>query len=123
MSDKKILVIDDDPDILESISAVLSSEGFNVLTAIDGKVGVEKFRSEKPDLVLCDMMMEKVDAGSKVAEMIRKEDSVTPVYLLSSIGNATASNISVTDLGFTGVLQKPVDPDTLISQIKKSLKV
>lgn len=123
MSDKKILVIDDDPDILESISAVLSSEGFNVLTAIDGKEGVEKFKSEKPDLVLCDMMMEKVDAGSKVAEMIRTEDSVTPVYLLSSIGNATASNISVTDLGFTGVLQKPVDPDTLIAQIKKTLKM
>jgi DNA-binding response OmpR family regulator len=123
MSDKKILVIDDDPDILESISAVLSSEGFNVLTAIDGQDGVAKFKSEKPDLVLCDMMMEKVDAGSKVAEMIRKEDAVTPVFLLSSIGNATASNISVTDLGFTGVLQKPVDPDTLISQIKKSLKV
>ena len=121
MSDKKILVIDDDPDILESISAVLSSEGFNVLTAIDGKVGVEKFKSEKPDLVLCDMMMERVDAGSKVAEMIRKEDSKTPVYLLSSIGNATASNISVADLGFNGVLQKPVDPDTLISQIKKAL--
>jgi two-component system alkaline phosphatase synthesis response regulator PhoP len=123
MSDKKILVIDDDPDILESISAVLSSEGFNVLTAIDGKVGVEKFKSEKPDLVLCDMMMERVDAGSKVAELIRKEDTKTPVYLLSSIGNATASNISVTDLGFNGVLQKPVDPDTLISQIKKALGV
>jgi two-component system alkaline phosphatase synthesis response regulator PhoP len=123
MSDKKILVIDDDPDILESISAVLSSEGFNVLTAIDGKAGVEKFKSEKPDLVLCDMMMERVDAGSKVAELIRKEDTKTPVYLLSSIGNATASNISVTDLGFSGVLQKPVDPDTLISQIKKALGV
>jgi len=123
MSDKKILVIDDDPDILESISAVLSSEGFNVLTAIDGKEGIDKFKKEKPDLVLCDMMMEKVDAGSKVAEMIRKEDSKTPVYLLSSIGNATASNISVLDLGFNGVLQKPVDPDTLISQIKKALKM
>ncbi len=121
MSDKKILVIDDDPDILDSISAVLSSEGFNVLTAMDGKEGVEKFKSEKPDLVLCDMMMEKVDSGSKVAETIRKEDSKTPVYLLSSIGNATASNISVIDLGFSGVLQKPVDPDTLISQIKKAL--
>ncbi len=121
MSDKKILVIDDDPDILDSISAVLSSEGFIITTAADGKEGIEKFKSVKPDLVLCDMMMERVDAGSKVAEMIRKEDSKTPVYLLSSIGSATASNISVLDLGFNGVLQKPVDPDTLISQIKKAL--
>ncbi len=121
MSDKKILVIDDDPDILDSIKAVLSSKGFKVVTATDGKDGVEKFKSEKPDIVLCDMMMEKVDAGSKVAELIRKEDKKTPVYLLSSIGNATASNISVSDLGFNGVLQKPVDPDTLITQVNKAL--
>ena len=67
------------------------------------------------------MMMERVDAGSKVAEMIRKEDKKTPVYLLSSIGAATAGNINLGDLGFNGVLQKPVDPDNLIAQIKKTL--
>lgn len=121
MSDKKILVIDDDPDILESISAILNSEGFNVVTAMDGKEGYDKFKKEKPALILCDMMMERVDAGSKVAEMIRKEDKTTPVYLLSSIGNATASNVSVSNLGFNGVFQKPVDPDNLISQVKKAL--
>ncbi|HOK01987.1 MAG TPA: response regulator [Spirochaetota bacterium] len=121
MSDKKILVIDDDPDILESISAILSSEGFSVVTAMDGKEGIDKFKSVKPDLVLCDMMMERVDAGTKVAELIRKEDSKTPVYLLSSIGNATASNVNINSLGFNGVLQKPVDPDLLISQVKKAL--
>ena len=123
MSDKKILIIDDDPDILESISAILRSEKFTVITALDGKEGFEKFKSEKPALVLCDMMMERVDAGTKVAELIRKEDKQVPLYLLSSIGNATASNISVSELGFSGVLQKPVDPDTLISNIKKALKL
>lgn len=123
MSDKKILIIDDDPDILESVSAILSSKGFNVITALDGKEGFEKFKSEKPALVLCDMMMERVDSGSKVAELIRKEDKQIPLYLLSSIGNATASNISVSELGFSGVLQKPVDPDTLIADIKKALKL
>ncbi len=123
MSDKKILIIDDDPDILESVSAILSSKGFNVITALDGKEGFEKFKNEKPALVLCDMMMERVDSGSKVAELIRKEDKQIPLYLLSSIGNATASNISVSELGFSGVLQKPVDPDTLIADIKKALKL
>ena len=123
MSGKKILIIDDDPDILESISAILSSENFTVVTALDGKEGFEKFKSEKPALVLCDMMMERVDAGTKVAEMIRKEDKQIPLYLLSSIGNATASNINVSELGFSGVLQKPVDPDMLISNIKKALKI
>jgi len=123
MPDKKILVIDDDPDILESILAILQSEGYNVVTAVDGKEGLEKFKSSKPDLVLCDMMMERVDAGSKVAEMIRKEDKKTPVYLLSSIGNATAGNISIDELGFNGVFQKPVNPENLLSQIKKTLNV
>jgi len=123
MSGKKILIIDDDPDILESISAILSSENFTVVTAMDGKEGFEKFKSEKPALILCDMMMERVDSGTKVAEMIRKEDKQIPVYLLSSIGNATATNISVSELGFSGVLQKPVDPDTLIADIKRVLKI
>ncbi len=121
MSDKKILIIDDDPDILESIKAILSSEKFAVVTASDGKEGIEKFSKEKPDLVLCDMMMERVDAGSKVAELIRKENKTVPVFLLSSIGNATASNINVSDLGFNGVLQKPVEPEALIADVKKTL--
>lgn len=123
MSDKKILVIDDDPDILESVSAILSSEGFSITTALDGKDGFEKFKSVNPDLVLCDMMMERVDAGIKVAEMIRKEDTKVPVYLLSSVGNATAGNISISELGFNGVFQKPVDPDALIAQVKKAMGI
>lgn len=123
MSDKKILVIDDDPDILESINAILSSEGFKVVTAMDGKDGIDKFKNEKPALVLCDMMMERVDAGSKVAESIRQEDKNTPVYLLSSIGSATEANTSVSKLGFNGVFQKPVDPASLISQVKKALGI
>lgn len=123
MSDKKILVIDDDPDILESISTVLKSENFIVVTAYDGAEGVEKFKSEKPDLVLCDMMMERVDAGSKVAEAIRLENKDVPLYLLSSIGNATATNTEINNIGFSGSLQKPVDPKVLISEVKKALKL
>ena len=119
MSNKKILVIDDDQAILDSINAVLSSNGYNVVTAINGDAGIEKFRSGKPDMVLCDMMMEKIDAGYKVAEIIRKEDNSTPIYLLSSMGNATLNNVNIFDLGFNGVFQKPVDPDTLLAQIKK----
>ncbi len=123
MSDKKILVIDDDPDIIESIKTILESENFTVITAYDGAEGLEKFKSEKPALVICDMMMERVDAGSKVAEAIRKDDKVTPLYLLSSIGNATYSTVEVDKLGFNGALQKPVDPTVLISEVKKALKL
>ncbi len=123
MSNKKILVIDDDPDILESVSIILNSESFTVITATDGIEGLEKFKSDKPDLVICDMMMERVDAGSKVAESIRKENKEIPLYLLSSIGDATASTIEIANLGFNGALQKPVEPKSFIAEIKKALKL
>ncbi|TFH38208.1 MAG: response regulator [Chrysiogenales bacterium] len=118
---KKILVIDDDPDITDSIKAILTGSGFEVYTASDGKEGLEAVATVRPDLVLCDMMMEQIDAGSKVAQEIRKKDTVLPVYLLSSIGAATAENIEIEKLGFNGVFQKPVPPDHMILTIKKAL--
>ena len=122
MSDKKlILIIDDDPDILDSIKAILSANGFDVETAMSGKEGTEKVKSTNPDLILCDMMMERIDAGTKVAQEIRKDNPDLPVYLLSSIGSATATNIDIDKLGFNGVFQKPVDPDNLISVVKDAL--
>jgi two-component system, OmpR family, alkaline phosphatase synthesis response regulator PhoP len=122
MSDKKlILVIDDDPDILDSVKAILGANGFEVETAMSGKEGTEKVKSVNPDLVLCDMMMERIDAGTKVAQDIRKDNPDMPVFLLSSIGSATATNIDIDKLGFSGVFQKPVDPDNLINVVKDAL--
>ncbi|HON78539.1 MAG TPA: response regulator [Spirochaetota bacterium] len=122
MADEKIiLVIDDDPDILDSVKAILSSNGFKVETALTGKEGLELVKKVNPDLVLVDMMMESIDAGSKVAHEIRESDQKLPVYLLSSIGSATAANIEIDKLGFNGVFQKPVDPDNLVSSVKRSL--
>jgi DNA-binding response OmpR family regulator len=118
---KKILVIDDDVDITDSLKAILSANNFDAYTASDGKDGLAAVDSFKPDLVLCDMMMEQVDAGSKVAHEIRKKDKKLPIYLLSSIGAATAQNVELDKLGFNGVFQKPVSPDHMIKTIKKAL--
>jgi DNA-binding response OmpR family regulator len=124
MSEKKlILVIDDDSDIVTSIQVILEGEGFGVITANSGKDGISSFMKNRPALVLCDMMMESIDSGSKVAAEIRKADEHVPLYLLSSIGDATASNIEVGDLGFSGVFQKPVSPAQLVSTVKKSLGI
>jgi CheY-like chemotaxis protein len=123
MAQKMIFIIDDDPDILESISAILRGEGFSVDSAMSGQEGIEMMKSLKPDLILCDMMMENIDSGTKVAQEIRKSNRDVPIYLLSSIGAATASNIEVEKLGFNGVFQKPVSPVTLVTTIKKVLKM
>lgn len=122
MSNKsKILIIDDDPDILESIKAILSKSGFDTITAMNGHDGIEAALNKAPDLILCDMMMEKIDAGSRVAEELRKKNVSVPIYLLSSIASATASNIEIDQLGFSGILQKPVDPELLVSVIRRSI--
>ena len=124
MANKKvILVIDDDPDILDSIKAILSANGFDVATAMSGKEGIYAVSSSKPDLILCDMMMERIDAGTKVAQELKKSNPSIPIYLLSSIGTATASNIEIDKLGFNGVFQKPVNPDNLVATIKKALNM
>jgi len=118
---KKILVIDDDSDITDSIKAILTANGFDTYTASDGKEGLDAIDTVKPDLVLCDMMMERVDEGSKVALEIRRKDKKLPIFLMSSIGAATAQNIELDKLGFNGVLQKPITPDHLVKTIKKTL--
>ncbi len=120
---KRILVIDDDPDIVSSIKIILETEGFNVLTATNGEEGIAAYKKNKPDLVLCDMMMESIDAGTKVASAIRSESGSVPLYLLSSIGDATATNIEIDKLGFSGVFQKPVSAKHLSSSLKKALGI
>ena len=123
MAEKKlILIIDDDPDILDSMKVILENNGYTTATAMSSKEGIEAVEKTKPDLILCDMMMERIDSGTKVAQEIKKSSANIPIFLLSSIGTATASNIEVDKLGFNGVFQKPVDPDTMISIIKDALK-
>jgi len=69
------------------------------------------------------MMMERIDAGTKVAQELKKDNPNLPIYLLSSIGTATATNIEIDKLGFNGVFQKPVNPDNLVAIIKKALNI
>jgi two-component system, OmpR family, alkaline phosphatase synthesis response regulator PhoP len=118
----KILIIDDDPDILDSMKIILEKNGFATVSAVSGKDGVEKFKKKKPDLVLCDMMMEKIDSGINVAKAINRISRKIPIFLISNIGTATAYNVDVDKLGFKGVFQKPVDPDFMISKIRDILK-
>lgn len=120
---KKILVIDDDSDITDVVKVILTANGFEVYTANNGKDGIDAAIKVNPDLVLCDMMMEQVDAGSRVAGEIRKNNKTVQLYLLSSIGEATAQNIEMDKIGFNGVFQKPIMPDHIVKTIKKALGV
>lgn len=118
---KMILIIDDDPDFLSSLKAMLESVGYQVTTAVSGADGIRLFREKKPDLIICDIMMEKIDAGIRLVREIREADKKVPVYLLSDIGKLTAANIDIYELGCSGTLQKPYDVDELLRLIKQEM--
>jgi two-component system alkaline phosphatase synthesis response regulator PhoP len=119
MAEKKtILVIDDDPDIIETVHTILSAKGYAVIPASSGRQGLELARQSKPDLILCDMMMEAIDSGMQTAEQIKRLNSDMPIFLLSSIADMTAATTQIRELGFSGIIQKPVEPARLLSVIQ-----
>ncbi|HPQ54941.1 MAG TPA: response regulator [Spirochaetota bacterium] len=114
---KKVLIIDDDADFIAATRQVIESKNFSVVTAYSGDEGLEKYNSEKPDFVLCDMMIEGTETGVRVGTEIRKNDRETPVYLVSTMGDSISRYRKLDLLGFNGVLQKPIDPELLIETI------
>lgn len=115
MSDvKKVLVIDDDVDILESVSLILKNKGIEVVTAENNDEGLTKAKETNPDIIFCDMMMEDVDGGLIFMRAIKEENLEIPVYLMSSVADATTLNIDLNKEGFKGVLQKPVTSEQLL---------
>jgi CheY-like chemotaxis protein len=119
---KVILIIDDDPDIIDAARAVLDARGFRVITAMSGEEGAKMFESSAPHLVLCDMMMERVDAGTKAAGAIRELNKTVPIYLMSSVAAATDGTVGADNMGFSGILQKPLDPDKLVRAVERALR-
>ena len=122
MAEKKtILVIDDDPDIIETVHTILSAKGYVIISASSGKQGFELAQQANPDLILCDMMMEAIDSGMQTAEQLKKLNNDIPVFLLSSIADMTAATTQIRDLGFIGVIQKPVEPARLVSIVQSMI--
>lgn len=122
MADKKtILVIDDDPDIIETVQIILSAKGYQIISASSGRQGIELLRTSRPDLILCDMMMEAIDSGMQTAQQIRQEHGDIPVFLLSSIAEMTAATTQIRELGFNGIIQKPVEPARLVGTVQSML--
>ena len=129
---KKILIIDDDSDLVMSLKQILSSGGFEVVEAYSGSEGLKKLLEEKPDLLILDVMMESDTAGFEVASMIRnprshskyKEYKDVPIILLTAINQVTNSRFSLDeDESFLKNIKefctKPIDPEDLLEKVRK----
>ncbi len=120
--DITILLVDDEPDILEIISYNLKAEGYKVKTASSGREGVEKAKKVRPDLILLDVMMPEMD-GIEACEQIRK----TPGLEHTIIAFLTArsedySQVAGFEVGADDYITKPVKPKVLTSRLKALLR-
>lgn len=118
----KILIVDDEADIVEFISYNLRKEGFEVFTANNGKKAVEIAEDIKPDLVILDVMMPEMDGMETCAEM-RNIDSLKATYIIFLTARGEDySQIAGFDVGADDYIIKPVKPRVLVSRIKAMLR-
>ena len=117
-----ILCIDDDKDILDTLRIVLQENGYIMDEALSAEEGLKVYQEVQPDLIIVDLMMEEVDAGRNFVKELKIINNQAPIYMLSSVGNALTENIDYAEFGLTGVFQKPIDFNTLLTTLKTKLK-
>lgn len=123
---KRVLVIDDDPDLVEAVSMLLEAEGFTALTALGGVEGLEKARTQSPDLIVLDVMMPDKD-GYTVAKVLATDSQLQniPVIMLTAvvdhIGTTSYTHASGKELVADDFFKKPVDPEVLVERVRELL--
>lgn len=116
-----ILVIDDNTDFCQAIRVLLEANGYIMAEAHTAEEGLKVYKAVRPDVILVDLMMEEVDAGANFAKELRLLNNTAPVFLLSGAGDSMTQSTDYTQLGFSGVFQKPVLPDRLLKVIRAKL--
>jgi DNA-binding response OmpR family regulator len=119
----KILIVDDDPDMVEAGRIVLEREGYTVESAPNIVDGLTVLEESKPDLLILDVMMEEADDGLLFARQIRRRGHELPILMLTSVNRAMGLNIDK-DAEIVPVdefVEKPVDPATLVEKVRALL--
>ena len=128
MENIKIIVVDDDRDIRDSLQSILESSQYAVITAGGKNEGMEKIKAEKPDLAILDVMMETNDSGFEMARELKKDPQFKdmPILLLTGVKKVTGIDFESTAGDPTwcpvdGYLNKPVDSSILLVKVEKLL--
>lgn len=128
MNRKKILIVDDDDDFVESTRVVLESGGYSVSSASTKKEGFELIKSNCPDLIILDVMLEGMSDGFDFSRKIKSDEKykMIPIFMVTSIGKTTGFKYSV-DAGddawlpVNDYVEKPLSPENLLQRVKKLL--
>lgn len=119
MNDKKILIVDDDSNICELLRLYLEKDGFSTIIASDGEEAVRFAETEKPDLMLLDIMLPKID-GWQVCREIRKTSEL-PIIMLTAKGE-TFDKVLGLELGADDYVSKPFDTKEVVARVKAVLR-
>ena len=122
---KKILVVDDDPDILEQVELVLKANGYDVATASSAADAEEFLTATQPDMVVLDLMMEHMDSGFVLCNQIKKLYSNMPVIMLTAVSASTGLGFDIRTpeakswIKADCILDKPVRAEELLNAVRK----
>ncbi|MFA6471630.1 MAG: response regulator [Candidatus Latescibacterota bacterium] len=122
-----ILIVDDDPDIIEQLTIIIKSEGYEVVAAGGQEEAEKTLMAVKPDLAVIDLMMEEMDSGFVLAHEIKKLYPGTPVILLTSVKSATGLSFAAASpdqqswIKADRFLDKPVRPEQLKNELSRLL--
>lgn len=116
-----LLCVDDDPDVLTFLRAVLEAEGFAVVTAESAEDAQRLVGARAPDAFIVDLMMEEVDSGLRFVRDLRGQGNTRPVFLLSSVGDTMSYTVETKELGISGIFQKPLQKKQFLSLLEVKL--
>ena len=117
----KIMTVDNEPDTLTLVKTILENDGHKVLTALSGKECLKKWKKEKPDLILLDIMMPDM-SGWDVFQRIRKNDKKTKIAFLSVIEVSPERRRTLLKSGLSDYITKPFLPHDLVKRVNKMVK-
>ena len=115
----RVLLVDDEKQFVEVLSQRLMTRDFELLTAFNGDDALTILEKLDVDFVVLDVMMESPDSGFEFLNEMNSKNLTTPVILCSSIAKASQMNFDIYSLGAKVVMQKPVDLDKLVENVKK----
>ena len=119
-----IAVIDDDPDILDASSLVLTAKGYEVITADNPDDGYKIVKEKNPDLIILDVMMEEPDDGFFLAQKLRKENIDIPIIMYTSVSKALGLEFAASEIvPVDEFVEKPISPDSLLDKVEKLLQL
>jgi CheY-like chemotaxis protein len=128
MGKKKILLVDDDVDFVEATKFILESKSYDVVVAYDGQEGLKKVQTEKPKLIILDVMMPEMD-GYQVCAKLKADPKYRhiPILLLTAVGEAIPTTDYTKEMGMRteadDYVPKPVEPEDLVDRVENLFRI